>query len=50
MVEPYLLDCNYIIGELVPRLVDHTVGALANLADALVTLDLVAARVIVVHA
>lgn len=40
MVQPNLLDCHDFIVDLIPRLVHHSIGALADLVDALVTLRL----------
>ncbi len=43
VIEPYLLDCHDIVGEFVASLVDHSVSALSDLVDTLVTLHLVPA-------
>jgi hypothetical protein len=40
VIEPYLLDCHDIVGEFVASLVDHSVSALSDLVDTLVTLHL----------
>ena len=40
MVEADLFHCHYIVSELVPSLVDHSIGALTDFADLLVALCL----------
>lgn len=39
MFQPDLLQSNSLVGDLVSCLVDHSVGALSNLGDALIPLN-----------
>jgi len=46
VIEPDLLDGNYLFGGVIPGLVDHPVGALPYFVDALVPLGLSASRIV----